>query len=73
MKLCDIEEMNPVKFDRVEDMADLTNLNEPSVIHNLRSRYKTNLIYVILILMIDIFGIIFGICKSVQKTCTVYR
>ena len=37
--------MNPPKFDRVEDMADLTHLNEASVIQNLRQRYVTNLIY----------------------------
>lgn len=38
--------MNPPKFDRVEDMAELTHLNEASVVHNLKSRYVTNLIYV---------------------------
>jgi len=38
--------MNPPKFDKVEDMADLTHLNEASVIHNLRLRYHSNLIYV---------------------------
>ncbi|KAG5220288.1 P-loop containing nucleoside triphosphate hydrolase protein [Salix suchowensis] len=30
--------MNPPKFDRVEDIADLTFLNEASVVHNLRLR-----------------------------------
>ncbi|CAG8563681.1 4096_t:CDS:10 [Ambispora gerdemannii] len=39
------EKMNPPKFDKVEDMADLTHLNEASVIHNLRQRYYSNLIY----------------------------
>jgi hypothetical protein len=38
--------MNPPKFDKVEDMADLTHLNEASVIHNLRLRYLSNMIYV---------------------------
>jgi len=38
--------MNPPKFDKVEDMADLTHLNEASVVHNLRLRYHSNLIYV---------------------------
>ncbi|KAF9942315.1 hypothetical protein BGZ65_005099 [Modicella reniformis] len=37
--------MNPPKFDKVEDMADLTYLNEASVVHNLRLRYHSNLIY----------------------------
>lgn len=39
------DKMNPPKFDKVEDMADLTFLNEASVIHNLRLRYLSNLIY----------------------------
>lgn len=38
--------MNPPKFDRVDDMADLTHLNEPAVIHNLTVRYRANQIYV---------------------------
>ena len=42
----DTEKMNPPKFDKVEDMADLTYLNEASVIHNLRLRYYSDLIYV---------------------------
>ncbi|KAI9497703.1 P-loop containing nucleoside triphosphate hydrolase protein [Zychaea mexicana] len=37
--------MNPPKFDRVEDMAELTHLNEPSVIHNLTLRYHTGETY----------------------------
>ncbi|KAJ3109200.1 hypothetical protein HDU97_008599 [Phlyctochytrium planicorne] len=41
----DTEKMNPPKFDKAEDMADLTYLNEASVIHNLRLRYLSNLIY----------------------------
>lgn len=30
----------------VDDMAELTHLNEPSVIHNLTVRYKANHVYV---------------------------
>ncbi|KAJ3017967.1 UNVERIFIED_CONTAM: hypothetical protein HDU68_011389 [Siphonaria sp. JEL0065] len=41
----DTEKMNPPKFDKVEDMASLTYLNEASVIHNLRLRYYSNSIY----------------------------
>ncbi|KAI9262125.1 P-loop containing nucleoside triphosphate hydrolase protein [Phascolomyces articulosus] len=37
--------MNPPKFDRVSDMAELTHLNEPAVVHNLTSRYRHNEIY----------------------------
>jgi myosin heavy subunit len=42
----DMEKMNPPKFDRVEDMADLAYLNEASVVHNLKLRYYSELIYV---------------------------
>lgn len=42
----DIQKMNPPKFSKVEDMAELTCLNEASVLHNLRERYYSGLIYV---------------------------
>lgn len=42
----DIEKMNPPKFDRLEDMAELTHLNEAAVIHNLRTRFMSSMIYV---------------------------
>jgi myosin heavy subunit len=38
--------MNPPKFDMVEDIAELTHLNEASVVHNLRQRYDRKSIYV---------------------------
>lgn len=38
--------MNPVKFDKCEDLAQLTYLNESSVFANLRDRFHSNLIYV---------------------------
>ena len=38
--------MNPPKFEKCEDMSNLTYLNEASVLHNLRSRYQAKLIYV---------------------------
>jgi myosin protein heavy chain len=41
--------MNPPKFDRVDDIADLTFLNEASVVHNLRLRYGSGAIYVSLV------------------------
>lgn len=40
-----LQRMNPPKFDKSEDMADLTYLNELSVLHNLKERYYSNLIY----------------------------
>ncbi|XP_029434330.1 myosin-15 [Rhinatrema bivittatum] len=41
----DIQQMNPPKFDMIEDMAMLTHLNEASVLHNLRKRYANWMIY----------------------------
>ncbi|CAE6372063.1 unnamed protein product, partial [Rhizoctonia solani] len=45
MPLYALSKMNPPKFDRVEDIADLTFLNEASVVHNLRLRYGSGAIY----------------------------
>lgn len=42
----DVQKMNPPKYDKVEDMAELTCLNEASVLHNLKERYYSGLIYV---------------------------
>ncbi|XP_022103465.1 myosin-10-like [Acanthaster planci] len=41
----DIQRMNPPKFNKVEDMAELTCLNEASVLNNLKERYYSGLIY----------------------------
>ncbi|KAF2857236.1 hypothetical protein K470DRAFT_301469 [Piedraia hortae CBS 480.64] len=41
----DVEKVNPAKFDKANDMAGLTHLNEPSVLHNLNQRYQSDLIY----------------------------
>ncbi|XP_040163723.1 myosin heavy chain, muscle isoform X28 [Anopheles arabiensis] len=40
-----LSQVNPPKFEKVEDMADLTYLNEAAVLHNLRQRYYSKLIY----------------------------
>ncbi|VDN86864.1 unnamed protein product [Brugia pahangi] len=37
--------MNPPKFEKTEDMSNLTFLNDASVLHNLRARYGQMLIY----------------------------
>ena len=42
----DIQRMNPPKFSKVEDMAELTCLNEASVLYNLKDRYYSGLMYV---------------------------
>ncbi|XP_044303417.1 myosin-7B [Varanus komodoensis] len=41
----DVQQMNPPKFDMIEDMAMLTHLNEASVLHNLKRRYSKWMIY----------------------------
>ncbi|KAI9844057.1 MAG: hypothetical protein M1838_002329 [Thelocarpon superellum] len=40
-----VDKVNPAKFDKAGDMAELTHLNEASVVHNLRARYQSDLIY----------------------------
>jgi len=40
-----VQEMNPPKFEKVEDMSNLSFLNDASVLGNLRSRYAALLIY----------------------------
>lgn len=47
----DTEQMNPPKFEKAEDMANLTYLNEASVLHNLKQRYFAGLIYVSTLLL----------------------
>ncbi|RMD43504.1 hypothetical protein DV735_g1665, partial [Chaetothyriales sp. CBS 134920] len=43
--LDEVDKVNPAKFDKADDMAELTHLNEASVIHNLYTRYQADLIY----------------------------
>ncbi|KAH0604680.1 uncharacterized protein H6S33_006348 [Morchella sextelata] len=40
-----VDKVNPAKFDKADDMAELTHLNEASVVHNLHLRYQADLIY----------------------------
>lgn len=44
-KQSEVFKMNPSKFDLVEDLAGLSNLNEPSVLHTLKRRYEQSDIY----------------------------
>jgi myosin protein heavy chain len=65
----DVDKVNPPKFNMAEDMADLTYLNEASVIHNLRQRYENDLIYVrsrVIKLIVDLLGSVPGRRQSVQ-------
>ncbi|KAI9047021.1 hypothetical protein LZ554_009095 [Drepanopeziza brunnea f. sp. 'monogermtubi'] len=40
-----VDKVNPARFDKADDMAELTHLNEASVVHNLHMRYQADLIY----------------------------
>jgi myosin heavy chain 9/10/11/14 len=43
----DIQKLNPAPaFDKLDDMAELTYLNEASILHNIRERYRFDLVYV---------------------------
>jgi len=44
-KNTEIYKMNPTKFDKIDDLAALSHLNEPSVLHNIKTRYENSLIY----------------------------
>ncbi|KAG5519882.1 hypothetical protein PMAC_000159 [Pneumocystis sp. 'macacae'] len=46
VKINDVDRVNPPKFDKVDDMAELTYLNEASIVNNLSLRYSDQLIYV---------------------------
>lgn len=83
----DVQKMNPPKFNKVEDMAELTCLNEASVLHNLKERYYSGLIYVIFFIFslidrcnifyyfsptIDIFRIVLRGGQSIQKVAHIH-
>ena len=63
--------MNPPKFEKCENMADLTYLNEASVLWNLKARYQANLIYVSLswnlYFFVETTPNVFTVWKSRQK------
>ena len=49
VKADDVQQMNPPKFEQTSDMANMTFLNEASVLYNLRTRYSCMRIYVSLL------------------------
>ena len=60
-------QVNPPKFEKCDDMVNLTYLNDASVFHNLEGRYKAKLIHTckrisntkeLRVQMIDIFSAI---------------
>ena len=56
LKKDQVQQVNPPKFEKCEDMSNLTYLNEASVLHNLKARYYSNLIYVSTYLLTNIGG-----------------
>ncbi|KAK8374420.1 hypothetical protein O3P69_015634 [Scylla paramamosain] len=40
-----VHQVNPPKYEKCEDMSNLTYLNDPSVLYNLKTRYVAKLIY----------------------------
>ncbi|KAK3852426.1 hypothetical protein Pcinc_040988 [Petrolisthes cinctipes] len=40
-----VHQVNPPKYEKCEDMSNLTYLNDPSVLYNLKARYVNRLIY----------------------------
>ncbi|CAL4075713.1 unnamed protein product [Meganyctiphanes norvegica] len=40
-----VKQVNPPKYEKAEDMSNLTFLNDPSVFYNLKTRYQAELIY----------------------------
>ncbi|XP_069988200.1 myosin heavy chain, muscle [Penaeus vannamei] len=40
-----VSQVNPPKYEKAEDMSNLTYLNDASVLYNLKTRYKARLIY----------------------------
>ena len=45
-KEADVLQMNPPKYDKIEDMAMMTYLSEATVLYNLKERYAAWMIYV---------------------------
>lgn len=43
--ILDVSPVNPSTFDKVDDMSELTHLNEASVLYNLENRYREDRIY----------------------------
>ena len=67
VKKDDCGQMNPPKYEKCTDMANLTYLNEASVLHNLRARYKAGLIYVSMLMCSPVFLLLLIAIKNSSK------
>uniref|UniRef100_A0A1I7XM24 Myosin N-terminal SH3-like domain-containing protein n=1 Tax=Heterorhabditis bacteriophora TaxID=37862 RepID=A0A1I7XM24_HETBA len=56
LKKDDAQQMNPPKFEKTEDMANLTFLNDASVLHNLRQRYYSMMIYSVIYRSVEYYN-----------------
>ncbi len=45
-KAADLQQVNPPKMEKIEDVTSMTYLNDASVLWNLKTRYQAKLIYV---------------------------
>ncbi len=50
-----LQQVNPPKMEKAEDMSNMTYLNDASVLWNLKTRYQAKLIYVRMHLYFPIF------------------
>merc|ERR1712135_185236 len=60
----DVQFANPGKFEQATDMADMTHLNEATVLHNLASRYRVMRIYT--------YSGLFCVCVNPYKWLPIY-
>ncbi|KAF3832210.1 hypothetical protein F7725_025875 [Dissostichus mawsoni] len=74
MKECDVYPMNPPKYDKIEDMAMMTHLNEASVLYNLKERYAAWMIYVNLLWVVLCHCEPLQVAPSIRSECvSAYR
>uniref|UniRef100_A0A1I7VUL1 Myosin head n=1 Tax=Loa loa TaxID=7209 RepID=A0A1I7VUL1_LOALO len=71
LKKDEMQKMNPPKYEKTEDMANLTFLNDASVLHNLRERYLSMMIYHMLILVKTYSGL-FCVVINPYKRLPIY-
>ena len=71
LKKDQVQQVNPPKFERCEDMSNLTYLNDASVLHNLKARYVAKLIYVSMFLLLII--LFFLVTRALGKPANLKR
>uniref|UniRef100_A0A1I8EED0 Myosin motor domain-containing protein n=1 Tax=Wuchereria bancrofti TaxID=6293 RepID=A0A1I8EED0_WUCBA len=69
LKKDETRKMNPPKYEKTEDMANLTFLSDASVLHNLRERYLSMMIYVSWFCELSFIGIMLRISHHISNNC----